>query len=80
MLRPRVRNTLDLARDLSLHNDVRFSLLVIFVRELEGLPMFRSFLIHEREALERVIEALSRFETIERFPRIVACLLADEKR
>jgi len=110
-LRPNVRTKEDLGRDLSLHNDVLFSLLTVcqlvidiagelsasrgerfedyteavrnlgrdarfepdLVRALERLPGFRNVIVHEYVALdlERVVEALSGLEPIERFVEIV---------
>lgn len=110
-LRPKVRTREDLGRDLSLHNDVLFSLLTVcrlvidvagelsasrgerfedyteavrnlgrdgrfepdLVRALERLPGFRNVIVHEYVALdlERVVEALSGLEPIERFVEIV---------
>lgn len=109
---PRVTGRDALERDLSLHNDVLFSLLMIaqlvidvaaelasrrgdrfedyteairtlarderfsapLVAELERLPDFRNILVHEYVALDldRVIEATTRLDSIERFIAIVA--------
>jgi uncharacterized protein YutE (UPF0331/DUF86 family) len=111
-LRPRVPAAEALTRDLSLHNDVLFSLLTVcqlvidvagelsarrgerfedytqavrnlasdarfpseLVRELQQLPGFRNVLIHEYVALDmgRVMEALARLDSIDRFVEIVA--------
>ena len=112
LLRPRVPGPEALERDLSLHNDVLFSLLTVcqlvidvagelsarrgerfedythavrnlasdarfpaeLVHELQRLPGFRNVLIHEYVALDmgRVMEALARLDSIERFLEIVA--------
>jgi uncharacterized protein YutE (UPF0331/DUF86 family) len=111
-LRPRVPAPDALERDLSLHNDVLFSLLTVcqlvidvagelsarrgerfedythavrnlasdarfpaeLVGELQRLPGFRNVLIHEYVALDmgRVMEALARLDSIDRFVEIVA--------
>ena len=111
-LRPRVPAPDALERDLSLHNDVLFSLLTVcqlvidvagelsarrgerfedythavrnlasdarfpaeLVGELQRLPGFRNILIHEYVALDmaRVMEALARLDSIDRFVEIVA--------
>lgn len=137
---PRVPNAEALRRDLSLHNDVLFSLVVVcqavidiagelagrrairfqdyteavralkrieemppdLVEELESLPGFRNVLIHEgrsnswrreveagQQELERpeyvaldydrVLEALTKLDAIERFAGIVARLEAEER-
>lgn len=116
-LRPRVSREA-LERDLSLHNDVLFSLLTVcqividasgelaarsgdrfedytqavrhlarderfpveVVRELERLPGFRNVLIHEYVELDldRAVEALDRFDAVERFSAIVADIEAEE--
>lgn len=70
-IRPRVIGRESLERDLSLHNDVMFSLLT--VRRLERLPGFRNVVIHEYVALDmqRVVEALDDLAPIEEFAEIV---------
>jgi uncharacterized protein YutE (UPF0331/DUF86 family) len=110
-LAPRVPDRFPLERDLSLRNDVLFSLLMVaqlvidiagelsarrgdrfedytnavrnlardarfppdLVAELERLPGFRNVLIHEYVALDldRVVDAVHRLDSIERFLRIV---------
>lgn len=117
-LRPKVSGRQDLERDLSLHNDVLFSLLTVcqlvidiagelsarrgerfedytgavrnlardtrfppeLVQQLERLPGFRNVLIHEYVALDldRVIEALTELEPIERFAEIIRKILEVE--
>jgi uncharacterized protein YutE (UPF0331/DUF86 family) len=109
---PRVPDRAALDRDLSLHNDVMFSLLMVaqlvidiagelsarrgdrfedyteavrnlvrddrfpadLVRELERIPGFRNIVIHEYVALDldRVVDALHRLETVDRFIDVVA--------
>jgi uncharacterized protein YutE (UPF0331/DUF86 family) len=111
-LRPRISGSLELKRDMSLQNDVLFSLLMIcqqvvdiagelsarrgerfedytgairnlardqrfpgdLINELERLPGFRNILVREYVVLdmERVVEALDRLESVERFVRIVS--------
>lgn len=110
-LRPRVPDRHVLERDLSLHNNVLFSLLMVsqlvidiagelaarrgdrfedyteavrnlsrepafpseLAEELEPVPGFRNVVIHEYVTLDldRVVEALGRLESIERFLEIV---------
>lgn len=117
-LRPRVTSRDALERDLSLHNDVLFSLLMVsqividiagelaarrgdrfedyteavqrlsrdeafpadLVADLEPIPGFRNVVVHEYVALDlgRVVEALDRLESIERFMEIVRRLESRE--
>lgn len=117
-LRPRVTSRDALERDLSLHNDVLFSLLMVsqividiagelaarrgdrfedyteavqrlsrdeafpadLVADLEPILGFRNVVVHEYVALDlgRVVEALDRLESIERFMEIVRRLESRE--
>lgn len=110
-LAPRVSDRAALERDLSLHNDVLFSLLMVsqlvidiagelsarrqqrfgdyteairnlsrdvrfpedLLQELARLPGFRNVVIHEYVTLDldRVVEAITRLDPIERFAEIV---------
>lgn len=118
-LRSEVTSAQDLETNLSLHNDVLFSLLTIaqlvidiagelaaregyrfedytsavrslarikgfspeLVDELARLPGFRNVLIHEYVGLDYdlVVRALDRLEPVQRFVRIVAEGLSDER-
>jgi len=116
-LRPRVPDRVALERDLSLHNDVLFSLLTVcqvvidiageisarrgdrfedyteavrnlarderfatsLVEELEPLPGFRNVLVHDYVSLDldRVVEALERLASVERFFEVVHGIVSD---
>lgn len=111
VLQPRVSGPEALARDLSLHNDVLFSLLTVsqliidiagelsarrgdrfedyteavrnlarderfpaeLIQQLEPIPGFRNVLIHEYVGLDldRVMDALSNLDPIDKFLEIV---------
>jgi len=117
-IRPRVTDAARLESDLSLHNDVLFSLLVVCqsvidvagelagrrgirfqddagairaLRQIEGfppdivedlldLPGFGNVVIHEYVDLDysRVIEALDRLDSLDRFLRTVAAIESGE--
>ena len=117
LLAPRIEGREALERDMSLRNDVLFSLLMVaqlvidiagelaarrgdrfedytdavrslardprfpadLVRALEPVPGFRNVVVHEYVALdlERVVDAMTRLEPIDRFVEIVAGIEAE---
>ena len=117
-LHPRVSGRAALERDLSLHNDVLFSLLTVcqvvidiageisarrgdrfedyteavrnlarderfeasLVAGLEPLPGFRNVLVHDYVSLDldRVVEALDRLDSVERFFAVVHGIISDQ--
>jgi uncharacterized protein YutE (UPF0331/DUF86 family) len=83
-IRPRVTGWQVLERDLSLHNDVLFSLLTVcqIVIDVAGElaarrgDRFEDYTEYVALDLQRVVEALDRLEPVERFAEIVRSIEA----